>query len=684
MGTADTTERRVLEAARTVGGVAVAVFGQLAVDMPGGHFGPGGEITPFGAWFSVAVATVGGIAAVAQVAGRRWGQGLAATLVAAAAAFVPALGADPAVAGAVIGWNLAVFVALVVPGGSAWRLARGAQRDEEVDRLATIGRGARHLAGVTLALAVIVVGFDLGAEASALVLCLVLALSVAAATMPALVQAARSGAKSPWLAAACLVGAAAASSDPEETLTWLAGYLLVIVVVVSARTELAADLLAFFLGAPTVLVVASFVLLIALGTLFLSFPVARTGVVAMQPVDALFTATSAACVTGLAVVDTGTAYSSFGHGVILALIQAGGLNIMVLSILAAMVLGQTTFGRKGERALGEVLDLQSKRAAPRLIAVIVGGTLVIEVVGAVVLSWAFARRGVSVGEAVWQGTFHAVSAFCNAGFSLFSDSLCGFAGDPVVLLTTATLITLGGLGFTVLALPLLRFGGRGEVSLGIQARLVLISSAALVVGGTVWIAGAEWQGALAGMGAADKLLNALFQSVTTRTAGFNSVDIAALQGSTVLVVLALMFVGASPGSTGGGVKTTTMAVLLSSIPAIAQGRPRLVVFHRTIALETVYRCAAITAVSTLTVFGGGLALLATQPLTFQSALFEAVSAFATVGLSQGATAQLDTLGKLVVVGLMLAGRVGPIGLAVLLGTSRQSRVSHPEVRIMVG
>ena len=293
-------------------------------------------------------------------------------------------------------------------------------------------------------------------------------------------------------------------------------------------------------------------------------------------------------------------------------------------------------------------------------------------------------HGQAAGSALWEGVFHAISAFCNAGFALNTDSLLGFQRDPFLLLTIATLIVLGGLGFAVLALPWLRARGGRRVGFAVQARLVLASTAVLVVGGAVLFLLAEWGRSLAGLPFHDRLVNALFQSVTTRTAGFNSVDLAALHPLSVLVMMVLMFIGASPGGTGGGIKTTTAVVLVSAILAIARGRGTAVLLGRRVPLETVYRSAAIATVAGLVVVVGTGLLLVTQTERFEVLLFEAVSAFGTVGLSLGATAHLDSVGKLVVAGLMLAGRVGPLSLALLLGRQQPTRVEYPEARIMVG
>ena len=338
-------------------------------------------------------------------------------------------------------------------------------------------------------------------------------------------------------------------ANPRLALAFFAGYLASIWVLLAVRTRVVGELVRHFIDHPALLVAVTFIALIAFGTLFLSLPAASAGGSAVSPIDALFTATSATCVTGLIVRDTPIAFSFFGHLVILVLIQIGGLNIMVLSTFAALLLGRG-LGLRGERALGAILDVQQGRSAYRLIIFIVLTTFLVEGVGAAGLTLAYRMHGFSLLDSAWKGVFHAVSAFCNAGFALQSDSLTMFQNDPLPLLLVAALITLGGLGFTFLAFAWSRLRRRAELGFSVQARLVLLASGVLVVGGTLFIAAAEWNRALAGLTPGTKLINALFQSVTLRTAGFNSVPLDSLRPVTVLVMMAFMFIGASPGGTG--------------------------------------------------------------------------------------------------------------------------------------
>jgi trk system potassium uptake protein TrkH len=291
---------------------------------------------------------------------------------------------------------------------------------------------------------------------------------------------------------------------------------------------------------------------------------------------------------------------------------------------------------------------------------------------------------------VWLGVFHSVSAFCNAGFALFSDSFVGFRDDPALLAVVGSLIVLGGLGFVVLY-ALWRRGAYGGLrSLSVQVKAVILSTVVLVLGGWAIYGTLEWQQTLAGLSFADKATNALFQSVTLRTAGFNSVDFTDLSPATGLVMMLFMFIGASPGSTGGGIKTTTLVVLVAATFAMARGPGIVRLFDRELARATVYRALAILMASVGIVFATFFLLLVFEgqgldALPFHSLLFEAFSAVGTVGLSLGATAQLGPMGKMVIIVAMFIGRVGPLTLALLLSTvDREQRIRHARARIMVG
>ncbi len=672
-----------LAAARLIGAGAVAIFGQLAVDMPDGYFGPAGTVSRFGLVYTACLA----LAVVA-------GAGLFLTrsrfalvvpwlvLPVGVGLFLPAVPSDPVIAGGVMLWYL-VLVG-IAELGRPWEQPPA---DDPVKVwTARSGPAARHLVFVALILSTLALGYGIGHRLGALVLCAAIDLAAVASSLPLYVVVWRTKSRTaPIVAGALLVAsvATALAARPTVALIVVTGYLVLTAVELVRRTPLAAEILGHYLEHPSLLVVTSFAVLIAIGTVLLSLPAAAPDGSRISPEDALFTATSATCVTGLIVLDTPHEFSLFGHIVILSLIQVGGLNIMVLSTFAAVLLGRGV-GLRGEAALGNVLDLTSPAAASRLVVFIVLATAVVEGLGSVVLGFGWAVHGAAPLTAAWNGVFHSVSAFCNAGFALQSDSLVMFRGDPLVLLTFAALIVIGGLGFAVLAALWTRARGGRHAGLEVQTRVVIAASVVLIVVGWALVAGLEWGRGLADLSTTDRLVNALFQSVTTRTAGFNSMAMDSLQPATVLAMMVLMFIGASPGGTGGGIKTTTAVVLLAAIPALAKRRSELVLFNRRLPLSTVYRAAAIAVIGLAVVLITAGALMVTHEAAFESLLFESISAFGTVGLSLGATSSLDGFGKLIVSAAMLAGRVGPLTLALLLGQVRETRLSYPRARIMVG
>jgi trk system potassium uptake protein TrkH len=442
---------------------------------------------------------------------------------------------------------------------------------------------------------------------------------------------------------------------------------------------------------PLRLLMGSFVLLIGAGTALLKLPAATPAGQPISWIDALFTATSAACVTGLAVRDTGTGFTLFGQWVILGLIQLGGLGVMTLSLFVLAlfrgrvsqaqrsVLEQTVTGRAG-RHLAPVL---------RLVLLFALG---IEAVGALVLFLCWLPE-MAPGTAAYYAVFHAVSAFCNAGFGLRPDSLVAWRGHPGVILTVSALIVLGGLGFFTVYDVLRSARTRGRLS--VQSRLALAMSAFLLVAGTVLFWALESGRLLRGMGVGEQALAALFQSVTVRTAGFNSVDIAGLAPATLFLMVLLMFVGGSPGSCAGGIKTTTAGVLAAATLARLRGLHRVNLFYRTLGSETVRNSLTITLVGIFTVVVGLFALILIEApggtveeerAVFIGYLFETVSALGTVGLTTGATPLLTPGSRLLVALLMFAGRLGPLTVAVALAGERRGRADwqYPEEEVMVG
>ncbi|MBN1771500.1 MAG: potassium transporter Trk [Deltaproteobacteria bacterium] len=430
---------------------------------------------------------------------------------------------------------------------------------------------------------------------------------------------------------------------------------------------------------PVELLAVGFLAVIVFGTLLLMLPAASTQLRGASVIDALFTATSATCVTGLTVVDTATFFTPFGWAVIAALIQVGGIGVMALSTLAAVVAGKQ-LGLAQSGAVAASMETTAPVDAVRIVRVVVIGTVVAEVIGGVILFESF-RGDMEWSRALGYAAFHAISAFCNAGFALWTDNLVPFQGHAPVVLTVSFLVILGGLGFLVLAELwnwLASRRRRRRRILSLHARLVLGTTAVLLAAGMLVFALLEWQGAMAGMSVPEKLLNAFFNSVTPRTAGFNTVPMGDLSMAWVFVLIVLMFIGGSPGSTAGGIKTSTAATILLAVRAYMRGREAVEVGGRAVSAATVIRAVVLVALATAACSIGFFLLVMTQDVPFHELFFETVSAFGTVGLSLGATAEVDSVGKLVLVGLMYVGRVGPLTLILLLGSSVRDPVRYPE------
>ncbi|MDZ4121463.1 MAG: TrkH family potassium uptake protein, partial [Candidatus Cloacimonadaceae bacterium] len=393
---------------------------------------------------------------------------------------------------------------------------------------------------------------------------------------------------------------------------------------------------------------------IMVGSVFLMLPAASTANKVTPFFDALFTATSATCVTGLIVHDTGSYFTIFGQLVILALIQIGGLGIMTISTAFALILGQR-LTLKLENIMQNVVGGTTTLNLFQLLKNIVIVTLLIELVGAAFLFVGFSADYDPM-RAAYYSIFHSVSAFCNAGFSLMPDSFVHYVGDPLMNLSLSFLIILGGLGFTVL-IDIFRYIFKTDKirRLTLHTRIVLIMSSALLLIGFVAYFIAEYYYTMDGFGLKERFWGSWFQSVTTRTAGFNTIDVASLSPASTLMTYILMFIGASPGSTGGGIKTTTFAVLVLSVLALLKGRRELVVFNRRIALSNFRESASLITLSMFIVLFVVFMIMLIEPFSFEKIVFEGISAFGTVGLSMGITAQLSTLGKLLITVLMYIG-----------------------------
>jgi len=442
---------------------------------------------------------------------------------------------------------------------------------------------------------------------------------------------------------------------------------------------------------PAAILAAGFALTIAVGTLLLSLPAVSAGE-RLGFVDALFTATSAVCVTGLTVVDTGGHFTRLGQCVILALFQVGALGIFTFSTFFMLLLrGKTTL--KGRLVIQETMTHFPYRNLLKLLRNIVLFTFGAEALGALCL-WLYFRENLPGGEAAYVSVFHSVSAFCNAGFSLWPDSLERYASSAAVCLTIMTLIVVGGLGFTVvtdLGAYFFRRRRAGLRRLSLHSRLVLAMTSGLILVGALLFWLLERGAALESRPIAEQALVSVFHSITARTAGFNTAPIAGLTGATLFVLIALMFIGASPGSVGGGVKTTTFGIYIMMIVAYLRGKENVEIFGRTIPREIASKALATIGASFSLVIVSALLIQileahgSVEHTHFLDWLFEVVSAYGTVGLSTGVTPELKPASKLVIAATMFAGRVGPLGLALsLFKQETVRRFKYPEENVMIG
>lgn len=434
---------------------------------------------------------------------------------------------------------------------------------------------------------------------------------------------------------------------------------------------------------PPQILVLGFGMVILAGTILLTLPISTTDGKGCPWLNALFTSTSATCVTGLIVADTGTYFSRFGQVVIAMLIQVGGLGFMSMSVLIALALGKRIMFKE-RLIMQEALNQINVEGIIRLTKYLLGVTFLIEGIAALILTLRWSND-LGWDRAIYYGIFHAVSAFCNAGFDLFSVSMVNYRGDVTVNLVITLLIIIGGIGITVI-LDLGNFFTGHKSRLSLHTKMVLSISAVLIIVGTMVFFLLEANNTLAMVPWKDKILASYFQAVVPRTAGFNSLPIGELREGTLFFMVILMFIGASPGSTGGGIKTTTFGAMVLLVISIIKGRNEVEVFNRTIPNETVIKALTIMLISLGIVVFATLILLITETANTIQILFEVVSAFATVGLSTGITPNLTPIGKIIIIFTMFLGRVGPLTLTFALTerVRKGSHIKHPEEKIMVG
>jgi trk system potassium uptake protein TrkH len=438
---------------------------------------------------------------------------------------------------------------------------------------------------------------------------------------------------------------------------------------------------------PAKLAILSFMTLVLVGTLLIMLPKATVSHEPIRVVDALFTATSAVCVTGLSVLDTGSSFSLLGQVIILFLIQVGGIGIVTIATFLAILFGKGMAFRE-RIVMREMTNSDKISLITSTLKTIVLTMVCVEAIGALALMTAWAGEGWSLARLVYVSVFHSVSAFCNAGFTLFPDSLMSYRSNTSVILVISFLIILGGLGFRVIAdiiqAPLRRLHNSARIPIMVQSRLVLIVSAILVFVGAAGYLLLE--SSHSGASFKENLLFAFFTSVTSRTAGFNCVDTGGLSIQYSMIIIILMFIGASPGSTGGGIKTTTLAVLVMSIISIIIGKKRIVIFRRNIPFMMLNRALIVFTISSFLLVFAVFLLLVFENHDPVDLLFEAVSAFGTVGLSRGITEHLSNAGKLILILCMFVGRVGilTVTFATVSGREERVRIEYPSENIMVG
>jgi len=435
--------------------------------------------------------------------------------------------------------------------------------------------------------------------------------------------------------------------------------------------------------------VLGFATVIFFGTALLRLPAAVVEGPPLSLVDALFTATSAVCVTGLVVVDTATTFSTFGELVIMVLIQIGGLGIMSMSTFIALLLGRRISFRE-RLLLRESLGITGLAGIVRLLRYVLLVTFIAESLGALLLFLLFLDR-YPPGQALYLGVFHSISAFNNAGFDLFSTSLTGFTEHLGVNLVVMTLIIVGGLGFPVIVelfhwLRARRNGKRFPLSL--HTKLTLTVTGVLILLGSllIFLVEADNPATLGQLSPRGKLLGALFTAITPRTAGFSTLPTENLRSLTLFSLLFFMWVGGSPSSTAGGIKTTTLGTLVAALWGIISGKEEAQVFRRRLTRDIVDRSWTLAMISVLIIMVGTGLLLFTEGQQLLETLFEVTSAFGTVGLSTGLTPALTTAGRVVIIITMFIGRVGPLTFAAAVAQRQRHklRVRHPEERIMVG
>ncbi|MDQ0150474.1 trk system potassium uptake protein TrkH [Eubacterium multiforme] len=428
-----------------------------------------------------------------------------------------------------------------------------------------------------------------------------------------------------------------------------------------------------------------FFIVIFIGAILLSLPISSESGESTNFLDALFTSTSAVCVTGLVTLDTGTYWNEFGQVVIMLLIEIGGLGFMSFATFIAVLLGKKITLRD-RLLMQEAMNTFNIQGLVKMVKYVLSFTFAVQFFGALLLSTQFIPR-FGIGKGIYFSVFHSISAFCNDGFDLFGgfSSVTSYSSNAVVLLTISSLIIIGGLGFTVW---MELYNYRGIKKLSVHSKVVLLITTILIIGGTILMYLFEMHNpeTMGKMGVGDKILNSYFASVSPRTAGFNSVSTDGMTNAGKFLTIILMFIGGSPGSTAGGLKTATFGVIILTVISVIRGREDTQVFGRRFSKDLVYKSFALLIIGMSLVIGVTLILSITDPNeSFVNLMYEATSAFGTVGLTTGVTQRLSTAGKIIIIITMYCGRVGPmtVALAFLRNKKKQTH-KYPEGKILIG
>jgi trk system potassium uptake protein TrkH len=438
---------------------------------------------------------------------------------------------------------------------------------------------------------------------------------------------------------------------------------------------------------PTQVLVLGFLSLILIGTILLNLPIASRSGESVGLVNALFTATSAVCVTGLVVVDTLTHWTTFGHVVILILIQIGGLGFMTLGTLFAFIVGKKIF-LKERLLMKESLNQFSVSGVVRLTKYILIMTFIIEAIGAILLSITFIPEHGTL-KGIWYSVFHSISAFCNAGFSIIGNfrSMTPYVNNPIVTLTVVTLVVLGGIGFVVILEVLEK---RSFKKFSLHTKLALTMTAALLIIGFLVMITTEFNNpnTMGNLPWYGKILSAIFHSVTPRTAGFNTLPMGGMTVAALFITMVFMFIGGSSAGTAGGVKVTTVGLVIAGVASEIKGKNDIEAFDKRIPMHQIIRAIAIIGLSMGVVILVIMVLSITESnASFLEIMFESISAFGTVGLSLGITQELSVVGKIIISITMFFGRVGPLTIFLALAQKRQKNMGtlrYPEEKIIIG